>query len=106
VLHDTLAGVLVTLPGVSVVTASMYGAALCLSMIPNQTSDGLSQDRRSGLKWTWIRGFAASQWRTSTRLVSGVVIHHQVLLGAGALINGDFDARRGVTPPGHDGQLN
>src|SRR3954467_1246475 len=40
----------------------------CFSMIPNQTSTRFSQDPEVGVKCTWIRGLAASHWRTSTRL--------------------------------------
>src|SRR3954464_7893287 len=40
----------------------------CLSMIPNQASTRFSQDPEVGVKCTWIRGLAASHWRTSTRL--------------------------------------
>ena len=38
------------------------------SMMPNQTSTRFSHDPEVGVKWTWIRGFAASQSRTSTCL--------------------------------------
>ena len=31
------------------------------SMIPNQTSTRFSHDPDVGVKWTWTRGFAASQ---------------------------------------------
>ena len=31
------------------------------SMMPNQTSTRFNQDPEVGVKWTWIRGLAASQ---------------------------------------------
>ena len=38
------------------------------SMMPNQTSTRFSHDPDVGVKWTWIRGFAASHAYTSGRL--------------------------------------
>src|SRR6476660_9251885 len=55
------------------------------SMMPNQTSTRFSQDPEVGVKWTWIRGFAASHAFTFGPLVGGVVVHHQmqILVGIG-----------------------
>lgn len=59
-------------------------------MIPNHTSTRIIHDADVGVKWTWIRGFAASHARAATFLCvtegtsrawgGGEVVHHQMQL--------------------------
>ena len=50
------------------------------SMMPNQTSTRFSQEPEVGVKWTRIRGLAASQCFDLGPFVGGVVVHHQMQL--------------------------